>query len=509
MAFLVQRLRPTAAATAAAGPVGPEAPALRAGLLGGAAAGGAGLAAIALPLFLLWIVSPYVEAGGGGVLHLAACLWLLAHGATLRFGGTPVGVPPLLLTALALLLLYRTSVRAARQAVAAERRPEASPGQPSWAEAEDAEEEQEQEPEQEASPVGSLLFGLWAGYLLVGVAAAVLAAATGGPPDLGPATALGRLALVALPAVALGVRAGAGPGRLPALPRPRPPRWARPLLRWGGRALASARVPGGGAAALRAGAGAGAVLLGGGALVFTVSLLLRFGAAGEVSAQLAPDLVGRFALLLLCAVLLPNAAVWAAAYSLGPGFALGGRFAPLAAPADQPPSFPLLAALPGPGHRPVDLLVQAVPLLAGAVAAGLLGRAAGEWGVWATVRVGVAAAVCAGALAGLCAAASGGPLGVSALAQVGPPPWSTGAAALAWTLVTGVPGALLVRWYRGRVVGRVQDPAPDPELYPDLEPDPADDAAPAGRRRISRRISPASAAAAASRWWRRCCRPAG
>jgi hypothetical protein len=79
MAFLVHRLRPTASAE----PSPP--PPLRAGLLGGAGAAGAGLASVALPIFFLWIVSPYVESGGGGVVHLAACLWLLAHGAELRY----------------------------------------------------------------------------------------------------------------------------------------------------------------------------------------------------------------------------------------------------------------------------------------------------------------------------------------------------------------------------------------------------------------------------------------
>jgi Family of unknown function (DUF6350) len=498
MAFLVQRSRPTTAAEA----TGLSAPALRAGLLGGAAAAGAGLVAIALPLFFLWIVSPYVESGGGGVLHLAAALWLLAHGATLRFGDTPIGVPPLLLTALALLLLYRTSARTARQAADAEP-PRADPAQDDPAGGDRAEDDQddlddsEREDRSAVRRAGSVFVGVCAGYLLVGAATTVLAGATGGMPDVAPAAALGRLTLAALPTVALGVRAGSGSWRVSLLPRYQPPSWAGQLLRWGGRTLERARVPGGGAAVLRAGAGAGAALLGGGALVFAVSLLLRFGAAGTISTQLAPDLVGRIALLLLCAVLLPNASVWAAAYALGPGFALGTGFAPLASVATvQTPVFPLLAALPGPGRSPLGLLALVVPLLAGSVAAGLLGRAAVGWGLLATVRAGVATAGCAGALAALCAAASGGPLGVSALAGVGPAPWWTGLAALAWTLLTAVPGALLVRWYLGRTLGRGDD-----------DPVPAADGRwRVGLRWFSRRTWSASAADAASRLWRSCCR---
>ena len=455
MAFSVQRWRPAATA-------GICGPALRAGLLGGTAAAGTGLAAVALPVFFLWIVSPYVESGGGGVLHLAACLWLLAHGATLRFGAAPIGVPPLLLTALALTLLYRAAARTARQAEAGEA---------------------------EAGRAGSLLAGVCTGYLLVGATATALSVATGGTPVVGPAGALGRLLLLVLPTAAVGVRAGSGVWPFAPLPRYRPPGWARPLARWGRLLVDRSRVPGGGAAALRAGAAAGATLLGGGALMFTVSLLLRFGAAGAVSAQLAPDLVGRFSLLLLCATLLPNAAIWAAAYALGPGFTLGGGFTPLAAAAVQPPAFPLLAALPGPGRSPLGLLTPAVPVAAGVVAAVLLGRAAGEWGVLATMRAGVAAAGCAGALAALCAWASGGALGVSALARVGPPPWWTGLAALVWTLLVAVPGALLVRWRRAADHRAADRPGPDGPPW-----------------RLSRRVSPATAAAWATRWWRRCCR---
>lgn len=531
MAFLEERLRPTA-------PTGSCAPALYTGLLGGAAAAATGLAAVALPLFLLWIVSPYVEAGSGGVLHLAAGLWLLAHGAELGYAATPVGVPPLLLTAAAVVLLYRVAARAARQAGAA--------------------------------AAGPLLLGLCAGYLLGGVAVFAVAAASAGSPSVRPAGAALGLLLVALPAAAAGVRSGAGPYRVSLLPRTRtePPAWSRRLLRRGRCLLDRLYVPGGAVAAARAAAGAGATLLGGGALVFAVSLLLRFGTAGTISAQLAPDLVGRFALLLLCAVMLPNAAVWAAAYALGPGFALGGGFAPLSTAAVTPPAFPLFAALPSAGRSPLGLLTLVVPAAAGVVAALLLGRAAGDWGVLATARAGLAAAGCAGAAVAVCAAASGGALGTSALAYVGPSPWWTGLAALVWTALVGIPGALLVRWqpWSGRgaqpapglAPGPTADPAPEPGPGPvwdpawdpatwDLDADPAWDPDPdstgpgsdglgstgpdsdgpdstgpdsnrldRGVRRlpgflarvplVSLRASPASAAAWARRCWRRCCR---
>jgi len=58
-------------------------PGLAAALLGGALAAGLGLAALTVLVVLLWISSPYPDSGPGGALHIAAALWLLAHGAEL------------------------------------------------------------------------------------------------------------------------------------------------------------------------------------------------------------------------------------------------------------------------------------------------------------------------------------------------------------------------------------------------------------------------------------------
>ncbi len=87
--------------------------------MGGAVAAGLGLGSFAVLVMVLWISSPYPDSGPGGALHVAAALWLLAHGVELVRTGTlsgvpaPVGVTPLLLLALPLWLLHR----AARHAV--------------------------------------------------------------------------------------------------------------------------------------------------------------------------------------------------------------------------------------------------------------------------------------------------------------------------------------------------------------------------------------------------------
>ncbi|MBR8643381.1 hypothetical protein KEF29_38600 [Streptomyces tuirus] len=90
-------------------------PELTDALVGGAVAAGLGLASFAVLVMLLWITSPYPDSGPGGALHVAAALWLLAHGAelvrtdTLSGVPAPVGVPPLLLLALPVWLLHRAA----------------------------------------------------------------------------------------------------------------------------------------------------------------------------------------------------------------------------------------------------------------------------------------------------------------------------------------------------------------------------------------------------------------
>ena len=90
-------------------------PGLGLSLLVGAVAAVLGLVSFALLLTALWITSPYPDSGPEGLLHLAASLWLLAHGVvlvrteTLSGVPAPVGVTPLLLVALPVWLLHRAA----------------------------------------------------------------------------------------------------------------------------------------------------------------------------------------------------------------------------------------------------------------------------------------------------------------------------------------------------------------------------------------------------------------
>ncbi|MEU6239670.1 DUF6350 family protein [Streptomyces sp. NPDC047024] len=437
-------------------------PGLGASLVGGALAAGLELAACAALVMVLWVSSPYPDSGPGSALHVAAALWLLAHGAELLRADTlsgapqPVGLTPLLLLALPVWLLHR----AARDAVDAPDAPDAAstPGTPGG-------------PARSATtgtsgtpppvPARTAWTGVVLGYL--GVATAVALYGSGGELRLSWPWVTACLPPVAAAAAASGVWSAYG---RPLGPLPGPVRG----LCAGAEARARLRT------ALRAAVAGAAVLTGGGALLLGVSLVGHGDAARLAFTQLTEGWTGRSTVLLLAVSLIPNAAVWAASYALGPGFTLGSGHLVhplLSDPAPLLPPFPLLAAVPDPGRgTPLNWAAAAVPVAAGVtvgwfVARGATrrGEAATRWPALHTTGVlALAALLCAGALA-LLAALSGGPLGVGALADFGPVWWLTGPAAGLWVLVTGLPVAWTVRAWRlrgtrkrGETAARTEDP---------------------------------------------------
>ncbi|MGW3205916.1 cell division protein PerM [Streptomyces sp. NPDC001135] len=418
-------------------------PGLAASLLAGAVAAGLGFASFAALLMVLWVSSPYPDSGPGGALHVAAALWLLAHGVelvrtdTLSGAPMPVGVTPLLLLALPVWRVYR----AARDAVDA---PDDADGPP-------------------PVPARTVWTGVVLGYL--GVGGAIALYCSGG--ELRPAWPWVTmcLPLVAAGSAAAGVWSAYGCPREPVLniltvlPGP--------VRRVVFGADERARV----GTAVRAAGATTAVLFGGGALVLGMSLVWHGGAAQASFLQLTEGWTGRFAVLVLGIALIPNAAVWAASYALGPGFLLGTGHGvnPFASdPAPLLPPFPLLAAVPdaGAGSLP-NWLAGLVPVAAGVTAGWFVARGAmerpepgaGAVARWSTARTAgvmlLTATVCAAAFA-LLAELAGGPLGVAALARFGPVWWQSGGAVGAWTVVFGMPVALVARgWrvWRGRTRG--------------------------------------------------------
>lgn len=238
-----------------------------------------------------------------------------------------------------------------------------------------------------------------------------------------------------------------------------------------------------GTAARAAGLGT-VVLVGGGVLLLGASLVWHGGATRTSFLQLTEGLSGRFAVLLLCLALIPNAAVWSASYGLGPGFALGvsHTVAPLSsAPAPLLPPFPLLAAVPDAGTgTPLNWLAGLLPVAAGVTAGWFVARVAvgqrcdggGElteerkrkaagaglrqqstsapWARGRTAATALLAAVLCAVALGLLAELSGGPLGSAALARFGPVWWQTGGAALGWIAAVAVPTAVGLRAWRLR-----------------------------------------------------------
>ncbi|MFH8471379.1 DUF6350 family protein [Streptomyces sp. NPDC018000] len=395
--------------------------------LRGALAAGLGLGALAVLAMVLWISSPAPGNGPDGALRAAAGLWLLAHGAELirtdTLGGAPapVGLVPLLLAVVPVWLVHR----AARDAL--------EPG--------------ERRPVPSAAGAFAMVSG---GYLLVGAAVAFYARTDSlsvyTPSLLCPS------AVVVTSAAAAGVWTASG--------RPiAPPSWAPVRLH---EKLARTRFRECVETACRSAAAGVAVLLGGGVLLVAVALVWHAQAAQQSFVELSGDWAGRVPVLLLALVLVPNAAVWGAAYGLGPGFALGtaSTVTPLAF-SGRPalPVFPLLAAVPAQGPTTVlNWAAAAVPVAAGVTVAWFTVRRAapahaGREKVWSmretALTAGLGALGC-GVGTAVLAAAAGGPLGTRALAEFGPVWWQTGAAALVWTALLGVPGALLLRpwWLR-------------------------------------------------------------
>ncbi|MFI8350949.1 DUF6350 family protein [Streptomyces sp. NPDC085596] len=401
-------------------------PGLGAGLAGGALAAGLGLGACAALVMVLWVSSPYPDSGPGGALHVAAALWLLAHGVELVRADTlsgvpqPVGLTPLLLLALPVWLVYR----AARDAMDASDEPDGPP----------------------PVPARTAWTGVVLGYLGVGAAAALYA--SGGEPRPEWLWVTVCLPLLVGGAAGVGVWAGCG--------RPHPPLSSRLLPRWVRGLLSGADALG---TAARAAGAATSVLTGGGALLLGASLVWHGDTARLAFTQLTEGWTGRFTVLLLAITLIPNAAVWSASYALGPGFALGAGHMvhPLTSdPAPLLPPFPLLAAVPdaGPG-TPLNWAVALVPIAAGVTAGWFVASAAvtpaRPWLHWSAGRsmgvLALAALACAVVLT-LLAELSGGPLGASALSRFGPYGWQTGPAAALWLVLLGTPVTLTARAWR-------------------------------------------------------------
>ncbi|GAB3992224.1 cell division protein PerM [Nocardioides marmoraquaticus] len=374
-------------------------------------AGAAALAALGavvgglLVLMVLALAGWYLaEAGAYGTttsaLLVAVQVWLLGHGATLSIGGVPFGLVPLAVTLGQAYLLLRLARRAGRTA-----RPGAD--------------------DRTLLQAGTVLVGV---YVVLVTALCVL---TGGGPVSAaiPGAVLGS-ALLAAVVGPLGLAQGTG--RLPELLE-RVPGWARAVVHG---AVASC----------------GAVLAAA-TLLLVVALAFGFNDAMAVLAGLRLGGSDQVAYAAATLLLVPNAVVMAAAYLLGPGFAVGAGtvVSPTAVALGPVPAFPLLAALPDDGPAPAWLVgVLAVPGVAAVLGAARAQRAYGVAARDSAALRGFGAGALAGVLMTVLCWLAGGPVGDGRLAVVGPPVAEVLVLAVGSMSIAGLVSGSVVAWWQRR-----------------------------------------------------------
>ena len=199
------------------------------------------------------------------------------------------------------------------------------------------------------------------------------------------------------------------------------------------------------AAALRGGAMAFVAVIGVAALALAVLILTNFSTIIGLYETVQAGIMGGITLTLAQLALLPNLVIWAAAWLIGPGFAVGAGtgVSPVGTSLGAVPGLPIFGALPH-GTPAGGFLWILVPVLIGFFTALLLRRRSDRAGLPVPTLVGQLSAgggmgVVAGLLLGLAAGASAGALGPGRLAEVGPNPVLVGVLA---AVEIGIPACL-------------------------------------------------------------------
>lgn len=331
-------------------------------------------------------------------IRVGADAWLMAHGSGLRFDGTTVGAVPLALTLLCGYVVFRLGC---------------------WAGATSAVDDLR------AVATGTtVLAGVYAVVVLL---TAVLFTTPSAEVGLGRAF-LGA-ALLAGGFGAAGVLAGAGRSD-----------------RVGGSVPQRLRVVASTAAAVTCGVFAA------GALLLLTALLLDFGTAATVLSRLHADGPGGLMYTVVVAAFVPNAALLASSYLLGPGFAVGTGtlVSPTAVMLGPVPAFPLLAALPDDGPTPAwTTWLLGVPVAVAAAVTCLAGRRFPAGRYEAGGGYGLLGGLVAGLAVTLLTALAGGPVGPGRMAEVGVVPREVLLAACVALGGGGLLGGLAATW-RGR-----------------------------------------------------------
>jgi hypothetical protein len=338
-----------------------------------------GLAVLVVLVLVMWATDSRSGASAGDAMQAALQLWLVAHKVPLHVVGShgqpgaTIALPPLGLTLALVLLVARAGAVLARGS-----RIDDLPGIATV-----------------AAAVG-VPYGVLAAF--------VAAAAHGGAVRPSPVAALGASVLVGTAAAAWGALRAVG--RESGLPAIVPARMRAPLA---------------------AGAAALPVLVGTGLVLVLGSLAVHAHTASTLADGLGTGVVATGGLLLLDAMLLPNAALAAVGYVTGPGFALGAAtsYAQTGVTSTALPSLPLLAAAPqGPAPVGVRVLCLVAIAAAGVVVGWRLRRFPATG--WNAVRDVAGAGAVAGILTAIGVGLAGGPAGPGRMAVVGASPWQVG-----------------------------------------------------------------------------------
>lgn len=189
------------------------------------------------------------------------------------------------------------------------------------------------------------------------------------------------------------------------------------------------------ALATRGGTAAAAGVVAVSGVVVAVLIIGNYATIIGLYEALQAGITGGIALTLGQLALVPNLVIWAAAWLVGPGIAVGAgtSVSPVGTALGSVPGLPILGALPN-GTLALGFLGLLVPVLIGFLCAVVTRQRmpapatspSPESSVWFLVGTGLAMGVVAGILLGLLAWASTGAIGPGRLVTVGPDPLLVG-----------------------------------------------------------------------------------
>ena len=389
-------------------------------LLGGALAAGATLLVCLAIGVVGWFLA---DAGVHGTprdgLRVGALGWLLGHGSGVRVDGVAVTLVPLGISALCAWSVWRVAHRVG-DAISGHG-PDAdriADGERDW-----------------TVPIAALAFT--AGYVVVALGTLRLAGTTETAPSA-PRVLAWSLVLCAVFGWT-GLATGAG--RLAIWSQVVPP-WVRAALAGALRILAS--------------------VLAVSTVLLLVALAADFGTAVNVMSRLHTGAGDATAYTLLTAMLVPNAALYAGSYLLGPGFLVGTGtlVSPTLVSLGPVPMFPLLAALPDSGPTPAwATYAVGVPPLVAALAAAWAQRRTPTLRWEEGALRGCVGGVLAGVLLGVLAGLSNGAAGPGRMRVVGPEAVDVMVHAVTALGLGGLVGGLAMTWWQRRAARHLRNEA--------------------------------------------------